>query len=128
MYVRYWTEYGIGWASNSPVQDVDDTAMGFRLLRTHGFDVNEDCFRQFFKDGEFFCFAGQSGQAVTGMFNLSRAAQTLFPGEALLLKARTFTRQFLKTKYENQECFDKWIITKDLAGEVCMPTLQTRQK
>ncbi|KAG0622099.1 hypothetical protein M758_3G072200 [Ceratodon purpureus] len=115
---KYWKDYGIGWASNSTVQDVDDTAMAFRLLRTHGFDVKEDCFRQFYKDGEFFCFAGQSGQAVTGMFNLSRASQTLFPGESLLNKARTFTRDFLKGKHERQECFDKWILTKDLAGEV----------
>lgn len=115
---KYWKDYGIGWASNSTVQDVDDTAMAFRLLRTHGFDVQEDCFRQFYKDGEFFCFAGQSGQAVTGMFNLSRASQTLFPGESLLKKARTFTRTFLKGKHERQECFDKWIVTKDLAGEV----------
>lgn len=115
---RYWKDCGIGWASNSSVQDVDDTAMAFRLLRTHGFDVKEDCFRQFFKDGEFFCFAGQSSQAVTGMFNLSRASQTLFPGESLLKKARTFSRNFLRTKHENNECFDKWIITKDLAGEV----------
>jgi hypothetical protein len=38
---RYWTDFGIGWASNSIVQDVDDTAMGFRLLRLHGFDVSE---------------------------------------------------------------------------------------
>nr|UPQ49787.1 isoabienol synthase [Pulvigera lyellii] len=115
---KYWKDGGIGWASNSPVQDVDDTAMGFRLLRMHGFDVKEDCFRQFYKDGEFFCFAGQSGQAVTGMFNLGRAAQTMFPGESLLNKARTFTRQFLQSKYEKNECHDKWIITKDLAGEV----------
>lgn len=92
--------------------------MAFRLLRTHGFDVKEDCFRQFYKDGEFFCFAGQSGQAVTGMFNLNRASQMLFPGESLLNKARTFTRNFLKVKHERQECFDKWILTKDLAGEV----------
>lgn len=38
---RYWTDYGIGWASNSTVQDVDDTSMGFRLLRLHGFNVSE---------------------------------------------------------------------------------------
>nr|PNR33483.1 hypothetical protein PHYPA_025427 [Physcomitrium patens] len=49
--IQYWKDCGIGRASNSTVQDVDDTAMAFRLLRTHGFDVKEDCLRQFFKDG-----------------------------------------------------------------------------
>lgn len=37
---RYWTEKGICWARNSAVQDIDDTAMGFRLLRLHGHKVS----------------------------------------------------------------------------------------
>jgi len=37
---RYWTEKGICWARNSEVQDIDDTAMGFRLLRLHGHQVS----------------------------------------------------------------------------------------
>ncbi|KAJ0982298.1 hypothetical protein J5N97_010553 [Dioscorea zingiberensis] len=36
---RYWTKDGICWARNSPVHDVDDTSMAFRLLRLHGYDV-----------------------------------------------------------------------------------------
>nr|PNR56953.1 hypothetical protein PHYPA_003946 [Physcomitrium patens] len=52
------------------------------------------------------------------MFNLSRASQTLFPGETLLKKARSFSSGFLKTKHENNECFVNWILIKDLTGEV----------
>ncbi|KAF5732772.1 Copalyl diphosphate synthase [Tripterygium wilfordii] len=37
---RYWTKDGICWARNSRVQDIDDTAMGFRLLRLHGYEVS----------------------------------------------------------------------------------------
>jgi ent-copalyl diphosphate synthase len=37
---RYWTEKGICWARNSNVQDIDDTAMAFRLLRLHGHQVS----------------------------------------------------------------------------------------
>lgn len=37
---RYWKENGICWAKNSEVHDIDDTAMGFRLLRLHGHDVS----------------------------------------------------------------------------------------
>lgn len=36
---RYWTKDGICWAKNSNVQDIDDTAMGFRVLRMHGYKV-----------------------------------------------------------------------------------------
>ncbi|RZC52585.1 hypothetical protein C5167_021005 [Papaver somniferum] len=37
---RYWTEFGVCWARNSKVADMDDTAMGFRILRLHGRDVS----------------------------------------------------------------------------------------
>ncbi|KAG5567579.1 hypothetical protein RHGRI_002949 [Rhododendron griersonianum] len=61
---RYWTEEGICWARNSVVHDIDDTSMGFRLLRLHGYPVSADVFGHFKKGDEFFCFAGQSTQAV----------------------------------------------------------------
>ncbi|KAF5728168.1 ent-kaurene synthase A family protein [Tripterygium wilfordii] len=37
---RYWTKDGIFCTRNSRVHDVDDTAMGFRLLRLHGYEVH----------------------------------------------------------------------------------------
>ncbi|XP_010277558.1 PREDICTED: ent-copalyl diphosphate synthase, chloroplastic-like [Nelumbo nucifera] len=115
---RYWTEDGICWARNSTVHDIDDTAMAFRLLRLHGHDVSPDAFRHFEKGGEFFCFAGQSNQAITGMFNLYRASQVLFPGEKILEEAKTFSSRFLSEKQASNQLLDKWIITKDLPGEV----------
>ncbi|XP_051142723.1 ent-copalyl diphosphate synthase 1-like isoform X2 [Andrographis paniculata] len=115
---RYWTDKGICWARNSQVQDVDDTAMGFRLLRLHGYRVSADVFKNFKQDEEFFCFAGQSNQAVTGMYNLYRASQVMFPGEVILAEARKFSHKFLQEKRANNELLDKWIITKDLPGEV----------
>ncbi|KAK6141389.1 hypothetical protein DH2020_024880 [Rehmannia glutinosa] len=115
---RYWTNKGICWARNSPVQDIDDTAMGFRLMRLHGYDIFADVFKHFEKGGEFFCFAGQSTQAVTGMYNLYRASQLKFPGEKILEDAGKFSGRFLQEKRANNELLDKWIITKDLPGEV----------
>ncbi|KAL6990471.1 Gly-Xaa carboxypeptidase [Sarracenia purpurea var. burkii] len=115
---RYWTEEGICWARNSRVHDIDDTAMGFRLLRLHGHPVSADVFRHFKKGDDFICFAGQSTQAVTGMFNLYRASQVLFPGEKILEDAKKFSSKFLREKQANNELLDKWIITKDLPGEV----------
>ena len=37
---RHWSEKGICWARNSEFRDIDDTAMGFRLLRLYGHDVS----------------------------------------------------------------------------------------
>ncbi|GLT61948.1 hypothetical protein SLA2020_346180 [Shorea laevis] len=115
---RYWTDEGICWARNSKVYDVDDTAMGFRLLRLHGHKVSAEVFQNFRKGDEFFCFAGQSTQAVTGMFNLYRASQVVFPGEKILEDAKQFAFNFLREKQAANELFDKWIIMKDLPREV----------
>ncbi|XP_042491520.1 (-)-kolavenyl diphosphate synthase TPS28, chloroplastic-like isoform X2 [Macadamia integrifolia] len=92
--------------------------MGFRLLRLHGHEVSPDAFRHFEKGGEFFCFAGQSNQAITGIFNLYRASQVLFPGESILEEAKAFASKFLREKQATNQLLDKWIITKDLPGEV----------
>ncbi|KAH6826066.1 Terpenoid cyclases/Protein prenyltransferases superfamily protein [Perilla frutescens var. hirtella] len=115
---RYWTEKGICWSRISEVQDIDDTAMGFRLLRLHGYQVSADVFKHFESGGEFFCFKGQSTQAVTGMYNLYRASQLIFPGENILADAALFSAKFLQQKRANNDLLDKWVITKDLPGEV----------
>nr|UZM18089.1 ent-copalyl diphosphate synthase [Gymnaconitum gymnandrum] len=115
---RYWSKNGIGWARNSTIRDIDDTAMGFRLLRLHGHDVSPEVFKQFEGHGEFFCFSGQSNQAVTGLFNMYRATQVLFPGETILERAKNFTYEFLRQKQASNKLLDKWIIAKDLPGEV----------
>nr|UNZ11787.1 ent-copalyl diphosphate synthase [Scutellaria barbata] len=115
---RHWTDKGICWARNSVVQDLDDTAMGFRLLRLHGYDVSADVFKHFENGGEFFCFKGQSTQAVTGMYNLYRASHLMFPRESILEDAAMFSSKFLQEKRASNELLDKWIITKDLPGEV----------
>ncbi|OAO99244.1 GA1 [Arabidopsis thaliana] len=115
---RYWTDNGICWARCSHVQDIDDTAMAFRLLRLHGYQVSADVFKNFEKEGEFFCFVGQSNQAVTGMFNLYRASQLAFPREEILKNAKEFSYNYLLEKREREELIDKWIIMKDLPGEI----------
>lgn len=115
---RHWTEDGICWARNSDVKEVDDTAMAFRLLRLHGYSVSPDVFKNFEKDGEFFAFVGQSNQAVTGMYNLNRASQISFPGEDVLHRAGAFSYEFLRRKQAEGALRDKWIISKDLPGEV----------
>ncbi|MED6106811.1 Gly-Xaa carboxypeptidase [Stylosanthes scabra] len=115
---KHWTEKGICWARDSNVQDIDDTAMAFRLLRQHGYKMSADVFKNFQRNDEFFCFAGQSTQALTGMFNLYRATQLMFPGEEILESAKAFSGKFLREKRESNQLFDKWIIMKNLPEEV----------
>ena len=90
-------------------------------------DISRSCsvgvFKNFEKDGEFFCFVGQSTQAVTGMYNLNRASQIAFQGEDVLHRARIFSYEFLRQREAQGMLRDKWIIEKDLAGEVIQTIL-----
>ncbi|XP_031110973.1 (-)-kolavenyl diphosphate synthase TPS28, chloroplastic isoform X2 [Ipomoea triloba] len=115
---RNWSDKGICWARNTRVEDIDDTAMAFRLLRLQGYEVSPDVFKNFEKGGEFFCFVGQANHAVTGMYNLYRASQLRFPGEEILNDTKNFALGFLQQKRASNELLDKWIIIKDLPGEV----------
>ncbi|KAK8959283.1 hypothetical protein KSP40_PGU017491 [Platanthera guangdongensis] len=115
---KYWSEKGLCWARNSKVHDIDDTAMGFRLLRLHGYSVSPEVFRNFERDGEFFGFIGQSNQSVTGIYNLNRASQLVFSGEEILNQAKSFSYHFLRQKQSSNQLLDKWVIAKDLPGEV----------
>jgi ent-copalyl diphosphate synthase len=81
-------------------------------------------FEHFEKDGEFFAFVGQSTQAVTGMYNLNRASQVSFPGEDVLERAGRYSREFLRGRQARGSICDKWIIAKDLPGEVPIDQLR----
>lgn len=52
------------------------------------------------------------------MYNLYRASQLKFPNEEVLEEAASFSAKFLHQKRADNELLDKWIITKDLPGEV----------
>lgn len=67
---------------------------------------------------EFSCFEGQTSESVTGMFGLFRMSQLQFPMETIMEEAREFSLKFLRDKQACAKLIDKWIITKDLPGEV----------
>ncbi|XP_054814368.1 ent-copalyl diphosphate synthase 5-like [Prosopis cineraria] len=115
---RNWNERGIGWTKDSELPDLDDTSMGFRLLRLNGYDVSANVFKTFEKDGEFGCLPGQTDEGATVMFNFYRATQVQFPGETILDEGNNFANNFLSKKRAANQIFDKWIIAKDLPGEV----------
>uniref|UniRef100_A0ACD5WDW3 Uncharacterized protein n=1 Tax=Avena sativa TaxID=4498 RepID=A0ACD5WDW3_AVESA len=117
---RHWTEEGLAHTKNCPVKDIDDTAMGFRLLRLHGYDVNPCVFKNFEKDGEFICLQGESiKSSITPMYNAYRAAQIAFPSDDNVLgRAEVYCRAFLQERRTSNKLKDKWAIAKDIPGEV----------
>lgn len=116
---RYWNqEIGIFSGRNSNFCDIDDTCMAIRLLRLYGYDVNPDVLNKF-KDGDnFFCLMGETDKSPTAMYNLYRCSQVSFPGEKILDDAKKFTHNFLQHCLSNNQSLDKWLIAKDIPGEI----------
>nr|WCR39981.1 terpene synthase class II ent-copalyl diphosphate synthase [Tectona grandis] len=116
---RWWTEKGIFSTRGSGFADVDDTSMGFRLLRLHGYDKDPNVFKNYKKDGKFFCFGGEVNDAPTHIYDLYMASQLQFPGEEILEEARHFSYKSLQDKLASNDKFlDKWVISKHLRDEI----------
>lgn len=77
-----------------------------------------DVFLHFKENGHFVGIPGQMVQALTAMLNLYRASQELFPGEKILDDTKKYSYNFLTIKRSTNELLDKWVIAKDLPGEV----------
>nr|A0A2K9RFZ7.1 RecName: Full=Peregrinol diphosphate synthase TPS1, chloroplastic; AltName: Full=Terpene synthase 1; Short=VacTPS1; Flags: Precursor [Vitex agnus-castus]AUT77120.1 peregrinol diphosphate synthase [Vitex agnus-castus] len=115
---RFWTEKGIFSGRHALFHDLDDTSMGFRLLRQHGYDMDPNVFKHFQKDGRFHCLGGDMSDSLTVTYNLYRASQTQFPGEEILEEARNFCYNFLQDRAARNQLVDKWVISKHLADEM----------
>ncbi|CAI9094689.1 OLC1v1030469C1 [Oldenlandia corymbosa var. corymbosa] len=134
---RFWTRNGVFSGRKATVCDLDDTSMGFRLLRLQGYNVSADVFKHFkSNDNKFYCLGGELNASPTTLLNLYKAAQVRFPGETVLEEAENFSFEFLKEKISHNEIVDKWVRSKDIAGELkfgveipwyaCLPRLEAR--
>ncbi|KAL0330182.1 UNVERIFIED_CONTAM: Syn-copalyl diphosphate synthase TPS3, chloroplastic [Sesamum radiatum] len=72
---RFWTEKGSFSARESEFCDIDDTSMGIRLLRLHGYNISPNALSNFKEDNEFTCYVGQGFESPSPIFNLYRASQ-----------------------------------------------------
>ncbi|KAM7503075.1 hypothetical protein LguiB_001979 [Lonicera macranthoides] len=77
-----------------------------------------DAFWHFKYGDAFCCFPRQSSESVTAIFDLFRATQLQFPGEKVMDEAKNFSYNFLRKREANNTLIDKWVILKDLPGEV----------
>nr|AZB50381.1 terpene synthase 1 [Leonotis leonurus] len=132
----YWTDIGVYCTRDSKYADIDDTSMGFRLLRMHGFKMDPNVFKYFQKDDRFVCLGGQMNDSPTATYNLYRAAQYQFPGEKILEDARKFSQEFLQHCIDTNNLLDKWVISPRFPEELkfgmemtwysCLPRIEAR--
>nr|BAF43701.1 putative sesquiterpene synthase [Cycas taitungensis] len=104
---RHWNdESGIACGRESVLPDLETTALGFRLLRLHRYNVSSAVFEKFKEEsGLFRCWAGQISHVkeVESMLSLYRASQIAFPGEDVLDEAKSFTTTYLTKALQNSE-------------------------
>nr|QEV81853.1 terpene synthase 14 [Prunella vulgaris] len=116
---KFWTDKGVFSGRESDFCDIDDTSMGVRLMRMHGYNVDPNVLRNFQqKDGKFSCYGGQMIESASPIYNLYRASQLRFPGEEILEEANKFAFEFLQEKLANNQILDKWVISKHLPNEI----------
>nr|Q9M7D0.1 RecName: Full=Terpinolene synthase, chloroplastic; AltName: Full=Aggteo; Flags: Precursor [Abies grandis]AAF61454.1 terpinolene synthase [Abies grandis] len=100
----YWNEKGIGSGSDSGVADLNSTALGFRILRLHGYSVSSDVLEHFKEEkekGQFVCSAIQTEEEIKSVLNLFRASLIAFPGEKVMEEAEIFSKIYLKEALQN---------------------------
>nr|AEZ55684.1 copalyl diphosphate synthase 2 [Salvia miltiorrhiza] len=114
-----WTENGVFSGRDSQFCDIDDTSMGIRLLKMHGYNVDPNALEHFKQqDGKFSCYGGQMIESASPIYNLYRAAQLRFPGEEILEEATKFAFNFLQEKIANNQLQEKWVISHHLIDEI----------
>ncbi|GLJ33855.1 hypothetical protein SUGI_0680490 [Cryptomeria japonica] len=100
---RLWNNGGIGRGRYDIIANVNDTSMGFRILRLNGYDVSSEVIKNFQNEkGEFFSFADKTHREVEGMLSLYKCSQIAFPGETIMKEAKIFTQNYLQNLPETK--------------------------
>ncbi|XP_024046606.1 LOW QUALITY PROTEIN: isoprene synthase, chloroplastic-like [Citrus clementina] len=90
-----------GYDHVNPEKDLHVTALRFRLLRQHGFDISQEIFKTFMDLKPEGNFTETVHKDVKGVLSLNEASYLAFEGEDILNEALTFSRTHLnqlKTK------------------------------
>nr|ACM92062.1 linalool synthase [Osmanthus fragrans var. thunbergii] len=95
IYYDHWEKYD----SESVVNDLYFTSLGFRLFRQHGFPVSQEVF-DCFKNENGACFESGTEDDTKGVLQLYEASYLVRPGEDTLEEARQFATKSLKRKLE----------------------------
>ncbi|KAH6759072.1 hypothetical protein C2S51_019307 [Perilla frutescens var. frutescens] len=95
------------------IRDLYFTALGFRLLRQHGFQVSQEVF-DCFKNEEGSDFKARLGDDTKGLLQLYEASFLLREGEDTLELARQYATKFLQKKVDHDLIDDNnllsWIL------------------
>ncbi|KAH9321015.1 hypothetical protein KI387_015654, partial [Taxus chinensis] len=101
---RFWNSGGIGKGSYDTISNVNDTSMGFRILRLHGYIVSPEVIKNFRDEkGEFFSFSNKTRREAEDMLSLYKCSQIAFSGETIMKQAKKFTKHYLQNRNNKKQ-------------------------
>lgn len=115
----HWNERGIGCSSFNSSADLQITALGFRLLRLHRYNVTPVVFKNFKEgNGNFLGSEGQFNNEIASMVSLYQASELGFPGENIIVEAKGFATQYLRQALTRNETLSAWNRKRNLSREI----------
>ncbi len=107
---KAWEEDGLSFSAECPLKDLDDTAIGYLLLKSYGFDVDAQAFALYERDDFFECYPFEMHTSV-GTNAHTLHALTVFPRKQQEeVKAKVFS--YLQSqKVQGAYWFDKWHVS-----------------
>ncbi|GLJ09980.1 hypothetical protein SUGI_0119560 [Cryptomeria japonica] len=94
---RYWNDKGIVNGEGGACADLNTTALAFRILRLHRYQVSSGVLENFKgKDDQFLSSYNQSNKEIKTILNLFRASLIAFHGQKVMEEAKVFATRYLK--------------------------------
>ncbi len=105
-----WGERGLAFSVESPLQDLDDTAVGYLLLKKGGFEVDPKAFTFYERDSHFECYPYEMDASIGANAHVLEAL-VAFPHprqEELVEKLLAYLQS---QKARGAYWFDKWHVS-----------------
>lgn len=109
---KLWSETGLSMSKYFPTSDIDDTCVGYSILKGYGIEKPLSVFEAYEFDSGFFCYPGEMNGSISHLSNL---VKTLYNEQDSELGAHLYDKAFkqLSSLITSSNLFkDKWNISK----------------
>jgi len=105
-----WQEQGLAFSTESPLQDLDDTAVGYLLLKKNGFEVDPKVFAFYERDTHFECYPYEMDASIGANAHVLEAL-TAFPHPRQEGVKEKLLAYLQSQKVQGAYWFDKWHVS-----------------
>lgn len=110
IYETWNPERGVGFSRRYSVPDLDDTAVGFKLLRRAGYDISPDVFAAYEVADRFICFPYERNPSIGVQVHLLDALRVC-PEYAHQSRMAEKALRFYESQMRSARWIDKWHVS-----------------